>query len=337
MTSNSSLCMKDSCAKLAGHSGNCKPFTSEPLENLPKEILKKIDKTTMTRGAQPYERVPFQNRVRRWNRAVIPLQFHDSKPAEGYENGYVVLVRPEEYFDSSKKQPKKEFPQSVVIGNNAFMYYDNRSSWNNFNPQNYDWRPRKLESDSRRNSTSQDVGEFLARVPATTAEIEVVEGVPQGIRFFEYASRHETWKTTMQLAYLAWKTKNIEEFADGEISDHLKSVLREFNLNDDEKLEKLRVLKNGHACCPLCREIINASELMEKVEQAPGREVVDLTITQVNLFHLKDLKPGEFNHGIYKLGWGHYHCNAVARDNGIENTLQWMESVLINEGRVKKI
>ena len=106
---------------------------------------------------------------------------------------------------------------------------------------------------------------------------------------------------------------------------------------DDLRYEKLRALKNGNTCCPLCRELINASELIEKVEQVPGREVVDLTITQVNLFHLKDLKPGEFNHGVFKLGWGHHHCNAVASDNGIDETLDWMEDILIREGRVQKI
>ena len=130
---------------------------------------------------------------------------------------------------------------------------------------------------------------------------------------------------------------DIDKFTSKKINSHLRVLLKHFELDNDEKFEELRVLKNGVTCCPLCRNPINASELIDKVEQAPGREVTDLTITQVNLFHLQDLKPGEFNHGIYKLGWGHHHCNAVARDNGIEKTLEWMENILINEGRVKKI
>ena len=129
----------------------------------------------------------------------------------------------------------------------------------------------------------------------------------------------------------------IDKYTSEKINPHLEIILKHFGLDDDGKLEELRALRNGVTCCPLCRQPINASELMEKVEQVPGREVVDLTITQVNLFHLQDLRPVEFNHGFYKLGWGHYHCNAVARDNGIEKTLEWMEKILISEGRVQRI
>jgi len=258
-------------------------------------------------------------------------------PNGGYDNDFVVLIRPEEYFDSKIKQKKKNFPKEIVVGKNGFLYYDNRKSWNNFNPINLGLKPRELSTGKRRTVDSIDSGDYLARVPATTKEKEVVEGMPQGIRFFEYASHKETWKTTLQLAYLAWKTLDINKYTSKKINPHLEAVLKNFGLMDDVKFEKLRALKNGITCCPLCRETINASELIERVEQAPGREVVDLTITQVNLFHLKDLKPGEFNHGIYQLGWGHHHCNAVARDNGIEETLEWMEKILIKEGRVSKI
>ena len=102
------LCSTDFCCKEKDHSGKCSNITNEPLTGLPDEILKKIDKTTMTRGAQPYERVPFQNRVRRWNQTIIPFAFRTSVPPTGYDNGSIFLIRPEEYFDSNTKQKKKK-------------------------------------------------------------------------------------------------------------------------------------------------------------------------------------------------------------------------------------
>ncbi len=71
------------------------------------------------------------------------------------------------------------------------------------------------------------------------------------------------------------------------------------------------------------------------MEQTKGREIADLTVTDANLFHMEPLEAGKFNHAIYKLGWGHFHCNTVARDRGMEETLDWMEAVLIRNGRIK--
>lgn len=64
------------------------------------------------------------------------------------------------------------------------------------------------------------------------------------------------------------------------------------------------------------------------MEQAEGREVLDLTITQVNLFHINELRVGVFNHRPYNLGWGHHHCNVVVKDSGIDKTLLWMRDVV---------
>jgi hypothetical protein len=86
----------------------------------------------------------------------------------------------------------------------------------------------------------------------------------------------------------------------------------------------------------LCLESINALDLIQKVAQVAGREVIDLTITKVNLFHSDALTPGQFNHRVYKVAWGHYHCNIVARDLGVEKTLDWMEQILVNAGRLER-
>ena len=54
----------------------------------------------------------------------------------------------------------------------------------------------------------------------------------------------------------------------------------------------------------------------------------DLTVTQLNLFHIQELRIGVFNHRPYNLAWGHHHCNVVVKDSGIEETLEWMSRVL---------
>lgn len=64
------------------------------------------------------------------------------------------------------------------------------------------------------------------------------------------------------------------------------------------------------------------------MEQAAGREVIDLTITQLNLFHIDELRMGVCNHRPYNLGWGHHHCNVVVKDAGISATLRWMYEVI---------
>lgn len=339
------LCLNNGCNLLEGHRGKCNATpSSEPLEGLPQEIIKKLLKTKQTRGAQPYDRVPYQNRVNRSNKVVIPFRFRDSRPPEGFfENGYIIMARPEDIIDASTGEIREDFPESVVIGENAFVFYDNRRDWRTYPPERYGWQQRKLtlngrETDDRRPGAI-DSGDYLARIPAITTQGEggdaIVRGPPQGIRFFEYASELQTFLCMMQLAYLASKIDDINEVtADTIPSSHLEAIVENYNLNDETSLESNRVLKDGVTCCPLCLEPIKASELMNRAEQVEGREVVDLTVTEANLFHLKDIKPGEYNHRINLLGWGHYHCNTVCRDNGIEETLEWMETVLRNNERI---
>ena len=86
----------------------------------------------------------------------------------------------------------------------------------------------------------------------------------------------------------------------------------------------------GNTICPLCLDEISSAGFFKRVAQAEGRKVKDLTITEINLFHIKELRTGEYNHQIYNLGWGHHHCNVVVKDAGISETLDWMESILKN-------
>jgi BstXI restriction endonuclease len=73
---------------------------------------------------------------------------------------------------------------------------------------------------------------------------------------------------------------------------------------------------------------LSARGFVSRLTQAAGRERHDLTVTEVNLFHIRELAYGIFNHRPYNLGWGHHHCNVVCKDSGIDETLRWMESVI---------
>lgn len=244
------------------------------------------------------------------------------------------MVRPQEYFaaDGSKRT---DFDDSVRLGESAFVYYDNRRDWRQHPPPD-EWMV--CEDRSGR-------GHYLARVPATTATNaeearEVVLGAPQGIRFFEYAPPDAVDNTVAQLAWLAWHTVGIElvrTFEGDGPPSRLTEFLQSRGLANEEEFLRLGAvtrLDSGalRAICPLCRCEIEASGLMSRIEQMEGREVVDLTVTEINLFHLQELRPGEYNHRPYNLAWGHHHCNAVARDIGVTATVEWMVEVLRRHG-----
>ena len=110
---------------------------------------------------------------------------------------------------------------------------------------------------------------------------------------------------------------------------YILSKAKEKGLLDYSLLRKNRIINNAHELvCPLCLQRLSALGFISRLAQAAGRERHDLTVTQVNLFHIKELAFGVFNHRSYNLGWGHHHCNVVCKDSGIEETLDWMEEVL---------
>lgn len=296
------------------------------LAGLPEAIRKKIGKTKQTRGAQPPEGVPYQNRVNRNGVAVVPYAFRAQLHPDGFENGYTIMVRPRDYFES-RGRVSAAFDKRVVPGRNAFVYYETRQDWLELPPP-AGWRPSE---------TRGDVGEYIARIPATTSAdsargAQVVRGAPQGIRFFEYASTATLDDTVAQLAWLSWHTEGIGEVSEAGPSAALIGYLRDRGLGDLHRFVSsgalVVVADEFRTVCPLCRAPVKAGDLMTRMEQAPGREIEDLTVTEANLFHLEDLRPGEYNHKPYALAWGHHHCNTVARDRGVVATIEWMAEVV---------
>lgn len=303
-------------------------------EYLPASVKTKIYKTGQTRGAD--DDVIYQNRVGRNSTVIIPYEEYEicaQAPSDNgqYENGYIVLIRPEDYFAST-------YHKGLILGKNLLVFYETREQWSKYPPLKI-WKA----ANSRKTPLG---GEYVARIPATTSEgqSKIVKGFctssmkGAGIRVYEYSNMQNIKDCKLQLEVLFWSCKDIEEIInDAENPDalceyisELKNEATQKGLYDRTKLERSRILDaNGYTICPLCLQYISAIGFCKKLQQAKGRDVPDLTVTEVSLFHIHELRTGEFNHKPYNLGWGHHHCNVVVKDSGIEATLEWMRRVLI--------
>ena len=316
---------------------------------LPQLLDRKIYKTGQTRGADDDE--IYQNRVGRNGTVLIPFAVWPPgalvPPGESnFENGFIVLIPPEVYFSTSN--PDKLLDESgLTLGIDALVFYETREHWNAYNPEHRQW----TAATSR---TSPLGGEYVARIPATTA-IEngdkILRGFTTtsnkgaGIRVYEYASTTTIKNCRLQLEALFWLCFDSDNVAvqngmtPKDAATAKKEILAECQkkgLLDIDRLTKARMLdKNGYTICPLCLDALSSQGFFNRMEQAAGREVRDLTITQLNLFHIEELRNGVFNHRPYNLGWGHHHCNVVVKDAGIMETIEWMDSIVrrnIEEG-----
>ena len=310
------------------------------LPQLPKLLAQKIYKTGQTRGSD--DDVIYQNRVGRNSTVLIPYQFwQQCRPYNDvtYENGYIVLISPYEYFHMSSAESQLS-ADGLALGDNALVFYETRDQWITHNPDFYKWTfaTRRI---------SPLGGQYVARVPATTA-IDNGEKINlgftntrhkgAGIRVYEYATKKTIDQCRIQLEALFWKCRDSVTVAEEngmtnqEIETRMQAILEkclEDDLLDITRLIRSRILNSdGYSICPLCLEELSGRGFFNRMEQAEGREVPDLTITQINLFHIEELRLGVLNHRPYNLGWGHHHCNVVVKDSGIMKTLEWMRRVV---------
>lgn len=308
-------------------------------DKIPKAVGTKIYKTGQTRGAD--DDVIFQNRVSRSSTVLIPYKDYElckNAPSNNgkYQNGFIVLIKPEDYFDAEVQLLLSK--NKLVLGKNLLVFYETRNQWKNY-PIARGWKPAK----SRQNPLK---GQYVARIPATTSEGEtkIIEGFTTsqmkgaGIRVYEYADDATIKACKIQLEFLFWSCKDVDNLIEQKKLDKeqinkrialIKSEAHKLKLDDRNKLIKARIVDDdGYTICPLCLKHISAIGFCDKILQAEGREVPDLTVTEVSLFHIQELRTGEFNHRPYNLGWGHHHCNVVVKDAGIQPTLEWMKDVL---------
>jgi hypothetical protein len=159
-----------------------------------------------------------------------------------------------------------------------------------------------------------------------------------GIRLYEYASLKTINECRDQLEAAYWLCKDSVEVAAENGMDKESAIIRKeaifdkcrkTGLLDYPKLKKARILnKEDRTICPLCLEPLAGRGFFTRMAQAEGRDVPDITVTEINLFHINELKYGAYNHKPYNMGWGHHHCNVVTKDSGIIGTLKWMKEVL---------
>ncbi len=316
-----------------------KTLKKTKVPNLPDFIQTKIYKTGQTRGAD--DDVIYQNRVGRNSTVLIPYDFYDvcvhAKP-EGFENGFIVLIDPDKFFTIPDYETKLK-SQNIILGENALLLYGTRTQWETYNPT----AKGLIPATSR---VSPLDGKFISRVASTTSDEKNRENhgftttgkKGAGIRVYEYASKKIIDQCRIQLEYLFWSCyDSIERCVTFGLKREDAMVRKEYNetnaendgLNCKETLLQKRMIDiDGHTVCPLCLEKLSSQGFFDKVAQAEGRSVHDLTVTQINLFHIQELRIGQYNHTPYNLGWGHHHCNVVVKDTGIKETLEWMQGVL---------
>jgi hypothetical protein len=308
---------------------------------IPALIQRKIYKTGQTRGAD--DDVIFQNRVNRNSTVLIPYSVYDlcSKAPDNkgvFENGFIVLIKPAHYFENKEFVAEMK-SKGLILGKNSLLFYETREQWNQFNPDK-----KKLKPATSR--TSPLKGHYVARVPSTTSADDekinrgfITSGSKgAGIRVYEYASSQIMKNCMLQLEYLYWRCYDSTEvsLAAGMTKEDIDlrykgitDAAKKEGLTDAKVLRQVRIIDaDDNTVCPLCLEKLSAKGFYNRLEQAEGRDVPDLTVTQLNLFHIKELRTGEFNHKPYNLGWGHHHCNVVTKDSGIIETLKWMAEVV---------
>jgi hypothetical protein len=307
------------------------------LPRLPQPVDRKLYKTGQTRGATPAE--IYQNRVGRNSTVLIPYSHWKECLAEGgsqYEKGYIVLISPVDYFE---RQEELEV-SPLRLGDNLLVFYTRRQDW-------IRWSPEAMPWSAASSRIAPLGGQFVARIPATTATkavtavqagLTTTASRGAGIRVYEYAGAETTQASRLQLEALLWKCSDSEEVLEqagmtpGQVElrrDRVLEAASEGGLLDLSRLQEARALDSeGHTACPLCRAPISAREFSDRVRQAQGRERLDNTVTEASLFHIRELRVGELGHRPYNLGWGHHHCNVVAKDAGIDQTLVWMAEVL---------
>lgn len=308
------------------------------LPPIPALLSRKIYKTGQTRGADDDQ--VFQNRVGRNSTVLIPLsvfvQYPNLRTVE-YEKGFIVLVKPSEFFGDWDAAALQSI--GLELGQNALLFYEVREDWNKWNPDNHGFQ----EPTSR---SAPLGGHYVARIANTTSKNDARINVGftstglkgAGIRLYEYASNETSNACRVQLEAMFWCAVDaIETMIDSGMSEDdidirstkIKEKATKDGLFDLDRLRACRILNAEHELvCPLCLERVSARGFISRLAQAEGRERHDLTVTEINLFHIQELAFGVFNHTPYNLGWGHHHCNVVCKDAGIDETISWMKSVI---------
>lgn len=322
-----SLCNDPNCNLKEHHQGSHLFVYRKAWEELfSQDDVKKIEKAgyCTPRGG---DKGGYQNHVNRNSKVIIPYEKLAEVTLSNYKDGYVIRLFPSQYF-SEKMTIREEFINNtdIVVGENAFILYRTYDDFDTYPPLQ-EWKIRSLLGyDSNkgeycipvksRRGNIKDIGHFLLRISnsGTNKKEKKFSGPPQGIFAPEYADANTNFLCQAVLAWLIIKTKD-SPYEEANF-EHLKAILRKYNLLDSEHYEKDYIIHNGVTACPLCQRAICYSELNEVISyddeeglENSTEQVGATRSTKVNLFHMVPLRYASLEHIPSQVSWGHANCN----------------------------
>ena len=312
------LCDAGECRKGHGHRGRHDAYPTGAwgfLSAMDKRKLQKAGFATPRGGAKG----AYQNHVVRSNRVIVPFEHIESVRLEDFEDGYVIRLFPDHYFEAAGRAKRAFLEQGRPrIGDEAFVLYRTHDQLRDLPPPN-EWRVRWLELGGelvdRRKPGVVDHGEYVLRIAAHGNNPGRVEGPPQGIFAPEYANAETNFISKCILAWLTAHTVDAPYVAAQ--ADWAEGILEAEGIFDLEEWERLGLIRAGHTACPLCMGLIRYGDLHKQVKFADesallnaADQVTNATrSTVVNLFHLKPLVYTSIEHVPGNVAWGHATCN----------------------------
>jgi hypothetical protein len=275
------LCGIEGCRLLNGHAGAHNRFPVKAWGFMVAKDQDKLDKAgyaTPRGGAKG----AYQNHVVRANRVIIPYERLEVAPLTEFENGYIIRLLPEQYFEAPS-QPKPEFlgtDAEVKIGENAFLLYRTAEALQTYPPLTT-WKIRGLRKagkkvKNRRGKGVTDTGHYVVRIaPLKTRGNN--RGESQGVFAPEYANTETNYLCRCVLAWLSLHT--VDSPYTTTQAPHLKAILKAENLLDDDRWEFRGVLRHGLTACPLCTRLIRYDELHEMLNLDHACPVLTTTAT----------------------------------------------------------
>lgn len=209
----------------------------------PKSIEKKLDKTKEGRQGDPlYKR----RNPRHTTRSLMLLSTFlklNNEELRKYNNGYIVVLSPEEYFDSDSLERSVNLDKRIQIGVNAIIYYQNERMWEKFNPLNIEGWEQVVEKSSKigdwsghfavniTNAQEKKLSYIVRKDQKKSADVfnwmpsniaDVSQRVNSGLGGkglgnydFDHCDEKEIEKILFQLSFLIWNTKNIDKYLIG--------------------------------------------------------------------------------------------------------------------------
>ena len=248
------LCGVDGCRLLSGHRGRHNVYPTSVWSFFRDKDKKKLSKAGFAtpRGGS---KGGYQNHVVRSNKVIVPYERLTEAKLSLYENGWVVRLLPEQYFETPGT-PWDEFTKAgakLIVGQNAFVLYRSHASLGDFPPIE-NWEVRSLmhegEPVDSRSGDVEDLGQYLVRLSNEGPDCPALnEGPPQGIFAPEYANEETNFLSRCVLAWLTILSLGSPYLTTE--AGHLRAILERAWLADFAAYEFRGAIRHGLGCLPL--------------------------------------------------------------------------------------